>query len=106
MKYDEDEDTISWQPAVASKRSSLLGGLFTTKKATEIGTISLVDIIEVKKGVETEVLSKAGLLDPSCCLSMITTDRTLDIVLENSAERNKVFNGLKVLLEGKDVKFS
>jgi hypothetical protein len=63
-------------------------------------------IEEVKKGIHTEVLHKAGLLDPNCCLSIITEDRSLDLVFDSTSDRTKAIRGLKVILEGKNVRFS
>jgi hypothetical protein len=60
----------------------------------------LEEISAVKKGIETEVLQKSKrLLDPTCCLSLITKQRTLDLQFNNSQERNKMFRGMKGLLE-------
>jgi hypothetical protein len=60
------------------------------------------DIFAVKRGVQTSVLAKAGLLDPNCCLSLVTDDRTLDLQFPNVQERNKILRGLKALFASRD----
>lgn len=61
-------------------------------------SIPLEEIIEVRKGIQTDVFLKAGLIDPFCCFSIVTNARTLDLVLENQIERDKALRGLKALL--------
>jgi hypothetical protein len=82
-----------------------MASLFSSNKANIVSEIDVNKIAEVKKGIQTDVLQKGGLLDPNCCLSIVTDDRTLDLVMETSTERNKIVKGLKVILEGKNVKF-
>lgn len=69
--------------------------------------LRLLAITEVKRGVQTSVLLKAGLLDPSKCISILTDDRTLDLLLPSMEMRDKVFTALRSLLEDREsVKFS
>lgn len=56
---------------------------------------------EIRKGIQTEVLFKAGLLDPACCLSFVTRERTLDLVFENSRDKELVLKAMAVLLESR-----
>jgi hypothetical protein len=60
--------------------------------------IPLDEIVEVRKGIQTDVFLKAGLIDPFCCLSVVSNARTLDLVMENQIERDKALRGLKALL--------
>lgn len=80
--------------------------LFSSNASNKISSIDINAIEEIKKGVHTEVLHKAGLLDPNCCLSIITEDRSLDLVFDSSTDRTKAIKGLRLILEGKNVRFS
>jgi len=60
--------------------------------------IPIDEITEVRKGIQTDVLLKAGLIDPFCCLSIVTNERTLDLMLDSQAERDRALRGLKALL--------
>jgi hypothetical protein len=60
------------------------------------------DVYAVKRGVQTDVFARAGLIDPNCCLSLCTDDRTLDLQFPNAQQRNKVFRGLKALFSQRD----
>lgn len=99
IKFNEDENTIEWI-GVERRFSTFFGS-----KSDSASSISIDDITEVRKGVQTDVLSKGGLLDPGCCLSIITADRTLDLVVETVSERSKVIAGLQGILSAKAVKF-
>jgi hypothetical protein len=59
------------------------------------------EVTAVLRGVHTPVLLRAGLVDPSCCLSLITPTRSLDLTLPNSIERDRVVRGLEMLLENR-----
>jgi hypothetical protein len=104
IKFNETDNTIEWSSL--GTRPSSIRGFFGGSKKEQISTVNLDDIKEVKKGIQTEVLHKGGLLDPNACFSIITAERTLDLVLESASDRNKVLTGLKVLLESKNVSFS
>jgi len=66
-------------------------------------SISLQDVQEVLRGVHTEVLLRAGMIDPSCCLSIVTARRSLDLQFANSIERDRVVRGLQILLTSPDL---
>ena len=74
--------------------------------------LSVPDICEVKKGMHTEVLlnsrSKDKTLNPLCFLSIIATDRTLDLQCQSSKDRELLYRSLQGILTGlsKSIKFS
>lgn len=68
-------------------------------------SIALDSIRSVCCGIQTEVLLKAGLVDPGCCLSIVTDSRTLDLTLANVTERDRIVRGLRIVLDGKSVPF-
>ena len=62
--------------------------------------LSVDAVREVRRGAQSEVfLTRAGLLDPSCCLSVHTSERSLDLLLASSRLRDAVIRGLRALLE-------
>jgi len=48
--------------------------------------------------VKTEVLQRAGLVDPNCCLSVVTANRSLDLAFASSVDRDNALRGLKAVL--------
>ena len=99
IKYDDDTQDITWSNVHRSSIASMFGG----GKDKESSKISVVDIVEVRKGVQTDVLLKAGAVDPNCCLSIITRDRTLDLVLESAGERDNAIRGLHGILDSLEI---
>lgn len=67
--------------------------------------ISIDSIQSVYTGVRTEVFLRAGQVNPACCLSIVTKQRSLDLTLPNTTERDRVVRGLRIILEGKGVPF-
>lgn len=67
--------------------------------------IALDTVKSVYTGVRTEVMMRAGLQDPACCLSIVTDNRSLDLTLPSATERDRVVRGLKIILEGREVPF-
>lgn len=115
VKYVPSTKTIEWE-ASGSDRMAVIRSLFRRSSfsvhseplGVEEGkpsSISLESIRSVCCGVQTDVLLKAGLVDPACCVSIVTESRTLDLTLANVTERDRVVRGLKILLEGKPVPF-
>jgi hypothetical protein len=79
------------QPVVAAR------GAAATKKTA---CVAVDDVKELRRGVQTEVLRKAGLLDPLTCLSLVTHDGyTLDLTFDTPMARDEIFRALKVLFE-------
>ena len=71
------------------------------KQAAE-SSISLTDVIEVRRGVQTDILMKAGLVDPGRSLSLITPYRSLDLVFADKVERENFARTISILLEDRD----
>ena len=74
----------------------------------EASSIAVSDITEVRRGIQTEVLLKAKLIDPSCCLSLVTPQRTLDLTLRSAIQRDRILRGLRAVLDslGIDARFT
>ena len=68
-------------------------------------SISVDTIKSVYTGVRTDVMLRAGSIDPACCLSLVTESRTLDLTLANATEHDRVVRGLRLILEGREVPF-
>lgn len=100
IRYDEQNQLIVWSDANA-KRTSITA-LFVKEK--EPSTLALADVVDVKRGIETDVLLKGGLLDPNCCLSLVAKERTLDLVFDNVSERDAAFRGLQAILSSLDMR--
>jgi hypothetical protein len=62
------------------------------------GYISILDIEQVTRGIHTEVLSRSKNLDPVCCLSVITRDRSLDVVFENNIQRDRIYRAIENII--------
>lgn len=60
------------------------------KDKAEYDQIELADIVHVACGAETKVFTRRGnrSVDPSCCFSIITTTRSLDLVAESAEQRD------------------
>ena len=59
--------------------------------------IALRDVTEVCRGIQTDVMMKARLVDPLCSLSIVTADRTLDMTLKSPVERDALIRTLHVI---------
>jgi len=58
-------------------------------------------VVEVRRGAQTKVLSKAtDMVDPAKTFSLVTKDEyTLDVVMANTQDRDTVLRALRVLFE-------
>ncbi len=102
--YKQDENVIEWTANTKGRLggftsffSSSGGGTAAIKDAAS--SISLDSILEVRRGVQTDVLKKAGLVDPFCCFSIVTKERTLDLTMTSVLARDMAIRGLQMLLE-------
>lgn len=103
LKYNAEDQEIEWSNSSSSNafhRSFSFG-----RNSFEVKSIQIDDITEVCRGVQTDVLLRAGLVDPLCCLSIVTADRTVDITTENAFERDSIIRALQQILANKAVKF-
>jgi hypothetical protein len=98
LRYEPSGHMLQWKPLCPSVFSRL-------KKPQEAKFIRLQDITEVRRGVESSALRKAGLLDPACCLSIVTDQvkdgkpRTLDVVFRDKVERDGFVRGVEIILQ-------
>eukprot|EP01038_Epipyxis_sp_PR26KG_P005026 gene5026-7014_t len=85
---------IVWNALAKSGFASLF-----SNANNQISSISFDSIMEIRKGIRTDILSKSSVLvDPSCCLSIITSDRTLDLHFVSKSDRDAVGRGLFIVL--------
>ena len=107
LVYDESSRELRWKgenekKGIASAFLSAVGVSSAMKTASGdklAPGIGVSEIQEIHRGVSTEVLLKAKLVDPGCCISIVTKERTLDLTLPNSAARDIFLRGLKGVLE-------
>ena len=92
---------MRWKSEKETRRS-VLGRIFLStyeddyKKMAE--GIKISDITKVQRGIHTDVLFNATLVDPVCCLSIITPSRTLDLAFQSNLARNDFFRTIKQLI--------
>ena len=91
---------IRWKPN--SDHESIFDRMYSTPPPLPSQNmapgIKIGYINKVVKGIHTGRLLKAKLVDPACCLSIITNDRSLDLTLNSQWERNAFFTNLKEFL--------
>jgi len=115
VKYIPQLRTIEWE-SLSNDRFKAVRSLSFFRRASfteplasgeeeRAACIPLEAIRSVLSGVQTDVLNKAGLVDPACCLSIMTDARSLDLTLANATECDRVLRGLRILLNGKNVEF-
>jgi len=66
-----------------------------------MSSIALADVVEVRRGAQTKVLTKAAdMVDPAKTFSLVTRgEYTLDVVMANTQDRDTVLRALRVLFE-------
>lgn len=112
VKYNRAARVIEWE-GLSNDRLKMVKSFFRRGSfneavlgVDETGPFIAVDSIKtVYTGIRTDTMLRAGLLDPACCLSLITDARSLDLTLANATERDRLVRGLKLILEGKGVPF-
>jgi hypothetical protein len=77
---------------------------FANKNAHQISSrMSLASITELKRGVQTDLMKKVGLVDPECCLSLCNAERTLDLTFESLEYRNYFIRSMQALVFPQDI---
>ena len=98
--FDSESMEIRWKPD--EKKVGIIGRLFTSNiipASSMAPGIKLADIKSVVKGIHTDVLLRAKLVDPGSCVSLITDDRTLDLTLPSHSDRSDFIRSIKELLQ-------
>jgi hypothetical protein len=92
LKFNESEQKLEWGKDVTNS-------FFTSSKKNRNNesSIEISDITELRKGRNTEVLKKASTADPTKALSIITTERSLDIVFSTIRERDSILKVLETI---------
>jgi hypothetical protein len=94
------DDSIGW--IVPPHRRSIFNDPSNNagNNISDDSKISIADITEVRRGIQTEVMMKvASRVDPACSLSVVTKERTLDLTFPTTSERDIFVRGMKVLLQ-------
>ena len=103
---DENKTKLIWQELEGQRslRKSIV--MMVSSKPEEDKCVAMSDITEVRKGVQTEVMLTAHMVDPYVSLSIVTEERTLDMTFDTHAMRDLVLRALRVLLgNSADVRF-
>ena len=61
-------------------------------------SMPLAGITEIKRGVQTDIMKKVGLVDPECCLSLCSDERTLDLTFDSTEDRNYFIRSLQAIV--------
>ena len=61
-------------------------------------SMPIAGITEIKRGVQTEIMKKVGLVDPECCLSLCNDERTLDLTFDSTEDRNYFIRSLQAIV--------
>ena len=85
-----------------TRAPSGLGSFFKSKsfrgKDTNSSGIYLDSVTEIMRGVQTDIMRKAGLVDPECCVSLCTAERSLDLTFPSVQERNMFIRAVNALV--------
>lgn len=76
-----------------------LGG----KDPNQPSSMPLTSIIELKRGIQTDIMKKVGLVDPECCLSLCNTERSLDLTFESTEDRNYFIRSIQALVYPQEI---
>jgi hypothetical protein len=95
IRYDSLRKELRWK---STDDFLSMSGLFRDMENATKG-ISLMALIEVRRGIQTEILSYTGKEDPSCCVSLITSERTLDLKFGSKNKRDEFIRALQIVIE-------
>lgn len=93
FKFIESEQKLVWV-------NDSTNSFFTSSKKDKDhdSSIKITDITEIRKGRNTEVFAKALTADPLKALSIITNERSLDLVFSTVKERDVIARALENIL--------
>ena len=101
IMYDSISKELKWKSHLELS-GSIIDRMFKSTalvSAQEMAAgIKLSDITSVVRGINTDVLLKASLVDPRSSLSIISVSRTLDLTLVSHNERDTFFKTLRDLM--------
>lgn len=92
--FNSEQQEIQWKP----QKQNSFRNFFNRNPLLDIKSLPLRDIREVCKGVHTDILKNAGLIDPLTCMSIVTDYRTLDMSFVTSKHRDAAMNALQKIL--------
>ncbi|CAK4652904.1 hypothetical protein LEN26_013499 [Aphanomyces euteiches] len=92
----EHADSIRWTPKLGHHLTSML-------QQQKQKSIALSTVIAIESGIKSEVFRKAvkdskSQLDPTCCLSLITPTRTLDVVTSSRQQCDWLRRGVELMV--------
>lgn len=94
--YNAANKEFEWHDVGAKSRVSVFFGM---AKATTVSSIALPEIVEIRKGIQTSVLSKAENLDPAKSFSFLTAKRSLDVVMASMQDRDTMLRAVKHVMD-------
>ena len=108
--FDPTTRDICWRDP-PGKRSGMLssfmrGGSFKTKDLNSNSAMPLESIIELKRGIQTDIMKKVGLVDPECCLSIWSSQRSLDLTFDSAEDRNYFIRSIQALVYPQEIDMS
>jgi len=95
LKYNEVEQKIEWIAVYNSYFTS------SKKDKNQDSNIKINEITEIRKGKTTDVFSKATNVDPTKSLSIITSERSLDLVFLTVRDRDSISRALDDIISKK-----
>jgi len=98
LLFNPEKADIEWHDEADAKKSRL-GLMFGLSKAASMSSIRLADITEISKGCQSLVLERAVGVDPAKSFSLVTADRSLDVVMANTQDRDTMLRALRVIIE-------
>ena len=100
LNYEPSSQQLQWRPLHSSVFSRFRG-----KKQEDAKSIFLRDVLEVRRGISSSALRKAGLIDPLCSLTILTNQmkdgkpRTLDVVFKEKSDRDAFVRTMEIILQ-------
>ena len=93
LTYDNLNERLYWKK---TDKFSITSMFSKTVADEDSKCVFVQDICEVRKGIHTEVFRAArGAIDPYCCLSIHTSDRSLDLQLKTMRDRDLIFRAVQ-----------
>lgn len=101
FRLSDDESALEWHDTGMRKT------VFSMFSSAQHKSIPLIDVIGVRKGVQTDTLKGAVNCDPYCSLSFLTSQRSLDLNLNDNKDREMVYRAMQELFKDRpEVVFS